>query len=166
VTCFHPGPSPDELTDRLPHAAGARVTAVEIDELGPEVTAARIELATAAGTGHVTARLVDGLVIAVTMAAPIRVADAVMDRLAVPAGTDQAGPMPEQTARDLPPGQRPRYEPRNLAFAAGLAGWELGGNFLQNAITSTSVIFSFRVSRSCDLRHRVADTVVDAMSAA
>ena len=28
------------------------------------------------------------------------------------------------------------------------------------------VILSFRVSRSCDLRHRVADTVVDAMAAA
>ena len=81
-----PRPSPDELTDRLLHAAGARVTAVDIDELGPEVTAARIELATPAGTEHVTARLVDGLVMAVTAAAPVRVADAVMDRLAVPAG--------------------------------------------------------------------------------
>ena len=44
-----PGPSPDELTDRLLRAAGARVTAVDVDELGPEVTAARIELATPAG---------------------------------------------------------------------------------------------------------------------
>ena len=56
----HPGPLPHELTDRLrPHAAGARVAAVDIDELGPEVTAARIELATAAGTEHVTASLND-----------------------------------------------------------------------------------------------------------
>ena len=43
------GPSPDELTDRLLRAAGARVTAVDVDELGPEVTVARIELATPAG---------------------------------------------------------------------------------------------------------------------
>ena len=33
-----PGPSPDELTGRLLHAAGTRVTAVDVDELGPEVT--------------------------------------------------------------------------------------------------------------------------------
>lgn len=129
-------PSPDELTDRLLHAAGARVTAVDVDELGPEVTAARIELATPAGTEHVTIRLVDGLAMAVTTAAPVRVADAVMDRLAVPAGTSQAGPAPEQTARVLAVGQRPRYEPRNMAFAAGLDGWWLSGSFLQNAIES------------------------------
>jgi len=156
----HPGPSPDELTDRLLHAAGARVTAVEIDELGPEVTAARIELATAAGTEHVTARLLDGLAMAIATAAPVRVAEAVMDRLAVPAGAvpagsvpagsvpagsvragavrgglDQGGPTPEHTARDLSVEERPRYEPRNTAFA-GLAGWGLSGSFLENAIAS------------------------------
>jgi RNA polymerase sigma factor (sigma-70 family) len=141
-----PRPGPDELTDRLLHAAGARVTAVDIDELGPEVSAARIELATPAGPGHITARLVDGLVMAFATAAPIRVADAVMDRLAVPpgavpAGTEQAGPgpagpVPEQTARDLSVGQRPRYEPRNLDFAAGLARWGLGGSFNESALQS------------------------------
>jgi RNA polymerase sigma factor (sigma-70 family) len=130
------GPSPDELTDRLLHAAGARVTAVEVDELGPGVAAARIELATPAGTEHVTARLVDGLVMAVTTAAPVRVADAVMDRLAVPAGTVQAGPVPEQTAYVTAIDHRPRYEPRNLAFAAGLDSWRLNGSFLQNAVES------------------------------
>ena len=133
----HPGPLPHELTDRLLHAAGARVAAVDIDELGPEVTAARIELATAAGTEHVTASLTDGLIMAVTTAAPVRVADAVMDRLAVPAGAGQGGPMPEQTARALPPSRRrPRYEPRNMAFAAGLDYWWLSGTFVQNAIAS------------------------------
>ena len=30
----------------------------------------------------------------------------------------------------------------------------------------TAVIFSFRVSRGCDLRHRVVDSVVDAVAAA
>jgi RNA polymerase sigma factor (sigma-70 family) len=130
------GPSPDELTERLLHAVGARVTAVDVDELGPEVTVARIELATPAGTEHVTTRLVEGLAMALTSGAPVRVADAVMDRLAAPAAASPAGPIPEQTARDLSIDQRPRYEPRNMAFAAGLAGWGLGGSFNQNAIES------------------------------
>ncbi len=67
------------------------MTAVDVDELGPEVTVARIELATPAGPEHVTARLLDGLAVAITSGAPIRVADAVMDRMAVPAGTGPAG---------------------------------------------------------------------------
>jgi RNA polymerase sigma factor (sigma-70 family) len=131
-----PGPSPDELTDRLLRAAGTRVTAVDVDELGPEVTVARIELATPAGPGHVTTRLLDGLAMAITAGAPIRIADAVMDRFAVPAGTSQGGPMPEQTARDLSIGPRPRYEPRNLTFADGLDHWVLGGSFTENALNS------------------------------
>ena len=131
-----PGPSPDELTDRLLRAAGTRVTAVDVEELGPEVTAARIELATPAGPEHVTARLLDGLAMAITAGTPIRVADAVMDRLAVPAGTSQGGPMPGQTTRDLSTGPRPRYEPRNLAFAAGLDHWVLGGSFTENTLQS------------------------------
>ena len=75
------------------------MTAVDIDELGPEVTAARIELTSPAGTRHVTARLPDGLAIAITTGAPIRVADAVMDRLAVPMGASRAGSLPDQTVR-------------------------------------------------------------------
>ena len=126
----------DELTDRLLRAADARVTAVDIDELGPEVTAARIELTTPAGTRHVTARLPDGLAIAITAGAPIRVADVVMDRLAVPMGASRTGSLPDQTARDLNVHYRPRYEPRNMAFAAGLDGWGLGGSFAQNEIES------------------------------
>ena len=131
-----PGPSPDELTGRLLRAAGARVTAVGVDELGPEVAAARIELATPAGPGHITARLLDGLAMAITSGAPIRVADAVMDRLAVPAGTGQGGPTPEQTERDLRIDLRPRYEPRNLTFAVGLHHWVLGGSFAENTLQS------------------------------
>ncbi len=91
-----PGPSPDELTDRLLRAAGARVTAVDVDELGPEVTVARIELATPAGPEHVTARLLDGLAAAIISGAPIRVAHAVMDRLAVPAGPARAARCPSR----------------------------------------------------------------------
>ena len=131
-----PGPSPDELTDRLLRTAGARVTAVDVDELGPEVTVARIELATPAGPEHVTARLLDGLAVAIISGVPIRVANAVMDRLAVPAGVGQGGPMPEQTARDLSIDLRPRYEPRNLTFAAGLDHWVLGGSFTENTLQS------------------------------
>jgi len=129
-------PSSDELTERLLRAAGTRVTAVNVDELGPEVTVARIELATPAGPEQVTARLHDGLATAITAGAPIRVADAVMDRLAGPAGTNQDGPVPEQTARDLSADLRPRYEPRNLTFAAGLDHWALGGSFAENTLQS------------------------------
>jgi RNA polymerase sigma factor (sigma-70 family) len=130
------GPSPDELTGRLLRAAGTRVTAVDVDELGPEVTVARIELATPAGPEHVTARLHDGLAMAITAGAPIRVAKAIMDRLSVPAGTTQDGPMPERTARDLSADLRPRYEPRNLTFAVGLDHWALGGSFTENTLQS------------------------------
>ena len=73
---------------------------------------------------------------AITSGAPIRVADAVMDRLAVPAGTSHDGPMPERTARDLSADLRPRYEPRNLTFAADLDYWALGGSFTENTMQS------------------------------
>ncbi|HJZ26962.1 MAG TPA: hypothetical protein VJ370_11875, partial [Streptosporangiaceae bacterium] len=46
------------------------------------------------------------------------------------------GTIPEQTARDLGIDQRPRYEPRNLDFAAGLAHWVLGGSFTELAVAS------------------------------
>ena len=119
----------DELTGRLLRAAGASVTEVDIDELGPEVTAARIALASPAGTRHVTARLAEGLAIAITAGAPLRVADPVMDRLAAPA--QGAGPGRPRPAPPLPSVQhgRPRYEPRNLDFADGLEGWLFGGSF-------------------------------------
>jgi RNA polymerase sigma-70 factor (ECF subfamily) len=132
----------DGLTDRLLHAVGARVAGVELDELGPEVPAARIELAVGAGGNeHVTARLLDGLAMAITTGAPLRVTDAVLDRLARPveagpAGTGPTATMPEQTARNLGIDQRPRYEPRNLDFTAGLAHWVLGGSFTELALQS------------------------------
>jgi hypothetical protein len=65
-----------------------------------------------------------------------RVTDAILDQLAVPAGTSQEDPVPEQTARDLRLDGRPRYEPRNLTFAAGLDHWALGGSFTENAVPS------------------------------
>jgi RNA polymerase sigma factor (sigma-70 family) len=126
----------DELTDRLLRAAGTRVTGMDIDELGPEVTVARIELAGPAGTRHVMARLPDGLAVAVTAGATIRVADAVLDRLAVPMGASTSELSPEQTVQGLSLDHRPRYEPRNMAFADGLDRWMLGGSFTEHAIES------------------------------
>ena len=129
----------DELADQLLHAAGASVTGVDIDELGPEVTAARIALASPAGTRRITARLAEGLAIAITAGAPVRVADMVMARLAVPLpGDNQPVPLPEPMSAlaVLRPGRRPRYEPRNLAFAEGLDGWQPGGSFTDHASDS------------------------------
>src|SRR6202042_3246036 len=88
---------------------------------------------------HIAARLGLGLAVAAAAGAPVRVADAVMDRLAVPVpGGDLLGPVP----RRVPPagqpvatlsGRRPRYEPRNLAFADGLDRWDVDGGFLRPA---------------------------------
>jgi RNA polymerase sigma-70 factor (ECF subfamily) len=127
----------DELTALLLRAAGARVTGVDIDEIGPEMpAAARINLSTPAGTRQVTARVTDGLAVALTAGAPVRVSDSVMDRLAVPL-PDDGGPVPlpepESALAVLRPPVRPRYEPRNVAFADGLDGWRLGGSFTGHA---------------------------------
>jgi len=61
------------------------------------------------------------------MGAPVRIADALMTRLAVPVtGDDLLGPFldrrPGRPAGPLP-------EPRNLAFASGLDDWIIGGSF-------------------------------------
>jgi hypothetical protein len=81
----------EETAARLLHAAGVAVTAVDIEPAGQDVpelrsdtAAARVELATAAGTRHVTVSAGYGLKLAVVAGAPVRVADEVMDRLAVP----------------------------------------------------------------------------------
>ena len=139
---------PQEFTTRLLGAARARVTGVDIDvteadapELSPEVTVARIGLAGPAGTRQVTADLGLGLALAAAAGAPVRLADAVLDRLAVPVpGDDLLTPFLDRvppTARPRPgrglpgwplatlPGRRPRYEPRNLDFADGLDRWDL-----------------------------------------
>jgi RNA polymerase sigma factor (sigma-70 family) len=141
----------DDLTAELLQAAGARVTGVDIDELGPEVTAARIRLTGAAGPQQVTARLAEGLAIAIATRSPLRVADPVMDRLARPA-TGGEGPAQAPRSAPPPPGapergsglpapvgpprRRPRYEPRNLAFADGLDGWLFAGSFAEHASQS------------------------------
>jgi hypothetical protein len=138
---------PEELTARLLRAAGARVTGVDIDvtaanidELSPLVTVARVGLGGSAGNRQVTASLGLGLAMAAAAGAPVRVPDAVMDRLAVPvAGEDLLTPFLDRVppvARALPghglagwpmatlPGKRPRFEPRNLDFTDGLDQWD------------------------------------------
>ena len=137
---------PQELTTRLLGAARARVTGVDIDltkadaeELNQEVAVARIGLAGPAGTRQVTAALGLALALAAAAGAPVRLADAVLDRLAVPVQGDDAltpflGRVPPAVPalagyglRPLAPlrGPRPRYEPRNLDFADGLDRWDL-----------------------------------------
>ncbi len=138
---------PEELTARLLGAARTRVTGVDIDvteagatELSPEVTVARIGLAGPAGTRQVTADLGLGLALAAAAGAPVRLADAVLDRLAVPVPGDDlltpfldrvppaAWPRPGHAPPRWPLATlhgRPRYEPRNLDFAGGLDRWDL-----------------------------------------
>jgi hypothetical protein len=73
-----------------------------------------------------------GLKLAVVAGVPVRVADAVMDRLAVPVhGEDVHAPFLLPAADRTPsrPGQRRRFEPRNMAFTDGLDYWELAGSF-------------------------------------
>ena len=74
-----------------------------------------------------------GLKLAVAAGAPVRVADEVMDRLAVPVhGEDVHAPFLLPAADRPPgrPGQRRRFGPRNMAFTDGLDRWELAGSFL------------------------------------
>ncbi len=120
-----------ETAVRLLRTAGTEVSAVDIEpasddvpELRWDTVTARVELATAAGTRPVPLGAEYGLALAAVAGAPVRVADAVMDRLAVPVpGDDMLAPfLPSAPAR--PPG-RParRFEPRNMTFTDGLDYW-------------------------------------------
>jgi len=128
-----------ETAARLLHAAGVRVVAVDIEpadegvlELRSDTAAARVGLATGAGTRHVQVSAGYGLALAAAAAAPVRVADEVMGRLAVPvqSGDVLAQFLPLAAARPPNrPGLRRRPEPRNMTFADGLDYWELAGDF-------------------------------------
>ena len=130
----------EETAARLLHAAGVAVTAVDIEPAGEDVpelrsgtAAARVELSTAAGTRHVPVSAGYGLKLAVAAGAPVRVADELMDRLAVPVqGEDVHAPflLPSAVRPPGDPGQRQRFEARNMAFTDGLDRWELAGSFL------------------------------------
>ena len=126
-----------ETAVRLLRTAGTPVSAVDIEpasgdvpELRWDTVSARVGLGTAAGTRPFTVGVKYGLALAAVAGAPVRVADEVMDRLAVPVeGEDVLAPF-------VPPGyawppDRParRFEPRNMAFTGGLDHWELAGNF-------------------------------------
>jgi hypothetical protein len=147
-----PAGAAEELTSRLLTAAGASVTWVDVDaaeseadDLDPEAFTARIELGGPAGPRQVTVPFGLGLAMATAAGAPVRIADAVLDRRAVPVtGDDLLGPFLDlvpQAARPTAgrvagwparlPARRPRYEPRNLEFADGLGWWELDGSFLR-----------------------------------
>jgi bifunctional DNase/RNase len=123
----------EEMTGRLLDAAGITVTGVTVTDLGPEVTATRIDIAAHGANRQVTTRLADGLTLAVITGAPLAVEDPVMDRLAEPVtGPDLLSPF---RRRQQPPlekaGRHRRFEPRNMAFTDDLDGWRLAGTFLR-----------------------------------
>lgn len=145
-----PSGAPQELATRLLRAVGASVTGVDIDltepdatELSPEAAVTRIGLDGAEGTRQVTAGLGLGLAMAAAARAPVRLADAVLDRVAAPVpGDDLLTPFLDRVplaAQVVPgrglggspmaslPANRPRFEPRNLTFADGLDRWDLDG---------------------------------------
>ncbi|HEY6296522.1 MAG TPA: sigma-70 family RNA polymerase sigma factor, partial [Streptosporangiaceae bacterium] len=66
----------EDLALRLLAAAGGTVTGVDIDELGPNVLAAQVGVASPAGPRQVTADLGSALALAAALGAPVRVADA------------------------------------------------------------------------------------------
>ena len=128
-----------ETAVRLLRTAGTAVSAVDIEpasgdvpELRWDTVTARVGLTTATGTRPVTVSAEYGLALAAVAGAPVRVADEVMDRLAVPVpGQDMLAPfLPPAEARPWGgPGQSRRFEPRNMAFTDGLDYWELAGSF-------------------------------------
>ena len=128
-----------ETAARLLHAAGVAVTAVDIEPAGEDVrelrsgtAVARAGLATADGPRQVLVSAWYGLALAASAGAPVRVSDAVLDRLAVPVeGEDMLAPFlpPAAATPSRHPGLRRRPEPRNMAFADGLDYWELAGDF-------------------------------------
>jgi RNA polymerase sigma factor (sigma-70 family) len=126
-----------EMTGQLLHAAGITVTAVTVTELGPGVTATRIDIAVPGGARQVTTRLADGLALAVITSAPLAVDERLMDRLAVPVtGPDPLSPFRSRQQAPLGPPGHTRFEPRNLAFTDGLHRWQLDGTFLRQVIGS------------------------------
>ena len=123
-----------EMTGQLLRAAGITVTAVTVTDLGPAVTATRVDIAVPGATRQVTTRLADGLALAVITGAPLAVDDPVMDRLAEPVtGPDPLSPF---RSRQQAPPEHTRFEPRNLAFTDGLHRWQLDGTFLRQVTGS------------------------------
>ena len=128
-----------ETAVRLLGTAGTAVSAVDIEpasddvpELRSDTVTARVGLAIVTGTRPVTVSAEYGLALAAVAGAPVRVADAVMGRLAVPVpGEDVLAPFlpPAEARAARGPIQSRRFEPRNMAFTDGLDYWELAGSF-------------------------------------
>jgi len=98
---------------------------VDIDELGPNVLAARIGVDGPGGTRQVTAPPGSALALAAALEVPVRVPDALMDRLAIAiTGDDLLRPFADRIPA-RPSG--PHSAPRNLATADGLDGWLIRG---------------------------------------
>jgi RNA polymerase sigma factor (sigma-70 family) len=116
--------TPEDMVSRLLGAAGAAVTGADIDELGPGVLVGQISVTGPAGTRQVTMPPGFALALAAAAEAPVRVAGPLMDKLAVPVTSDD---LPQLASR--PPAPRPDRTagPRNLRFADGLDGWDIGG---------------------------------------
>jgi len=117
--------SPEDLSIRLLAAASGTVTGVDVDELGPNLLAAQVGVSSPAGRQQVAADPGSALALAVILDVPVRVADGLMDRLAVPVSGDLLAPFLSRTPA-RPSG--PRSAPQNLAFADGLGGWTVGGS--------------------------------------
>jgi hypothetical protein len=124
----------EETAARLLDAVGVTVSAVDLNVTSPDAmelrsadVSARVELSTASGTRHVMLSAGYGLALAAASGAPVRVADSVMDRLAVPVTDEDLLTPFLPAAVALTPDRRAklwRFEPRNLAFTDDLDRWE------------------------------------------
>jgi bifunctional DNase/RNase len=121
----HPHPEPTEvITANLLRVAGVTVTGVDIDELDAALTtgpqdgcglaqaAARIEFTVPgdAGSRQLPVRIGYALAMAAATGAPVRVADQLMDQVAVPAGAD----LVDQFTKDVPVQRQRRRGPLRL----------------------------------------------------
>ena len=95
----------EEMTGRLLQAAGVTLAGVTVTDLGPGVTATRIDIAGPGGTRPVTASLADGLTLAVITGAPLAAEDPVMDGSPGPSPAPSAQPVPQPAA--VPPAFAP-----------------------------------------------------------
>jgi hypothetical protein len=128
----------EETAARLLDAAGVTVIAVDLQvtdrdatELSSDTVTARVELGITGGTSYVTVSAGYGLALAAASGAPVRLADVVIERLAVPVHDDDLlTPFLPAAAVQRPARDRPRwrFEPRNLTFTDGLDRWELFGD--------------------------------------
>jgi bifunctional DNase/RNase len=126
-----------EMTGQLLHAAGITVNAVTVTDLGPAVTATRVDIAGPGGTRQVTTQLAEGLALAVITGAPLAVEDPVMDRLAEPiTGPDPLSQFRSRQQASPGPPEHTRFEPRNLSFTDGMRRWQLDGTFLRQVTGS------------------------------